>query len=105
MMKQILSFLVPLILVSCATVPATETPAVVATATIFPTNTVVPPTSIPSTTPSITPTLEPPCDPFLVDYCITEGHFILRRPIQPPANDLIDPTYGYGSTASGTREP
>jgi len=105
MMKQILSFLVPLILVSCGMIPATETPAVVVTATIIPTNTELSPTPVPSITPSITPTLEPPCDPFRVDYCVTEGRFILRRPIQPPANDLIDPTYGYGSTASGTREP
>ena len=104
-MKQILSFLVPLILVSCGTLPATETPAVVATARIVPTNTELSPTSIPSITPSVTPTLEPPCDPLRVDYCVIEGRFLLRRPIQAPANDLIDPTYGYGSTASGTREP
>ena len=104
-MKQILSFLVPLILVACGTLPATETPAAVVTTTIVPTNTELSPTSIPSITPSVTPTLEPPCDPFGVDYCVIEGRFLLRRPVQPPANDLIDPTYGYGSTASGTREP
>jgi murein DD-endopeptidase MepM/ murein hydrolase activator NlpD len=40
-----------------------------------------------------------------VDFCITEGHFIFQRPIQSPANNLIDPIYGYGSTANGTREP
>jgi hypothetical protein len=39
------------------------------------------------------------------DFCITEGHFILQRPVRPPANDRIDPTYGYGSTANGRREP
>ena len=48
---------------------------------------------------------EPPCDPFKVEFCITEDHFLLQRPIQPPANDLIDPFYGYGSTANGTRDP
>jgi hypothetical protein len=105
MMKQILSFLVLLIFVSCGTISATETPAVVVTTTIIPTNTELPPTSIPSITPSITPTLKPACDPLRVDYCVIEGRFLLRRPIQPPANDLIDPIYGYGSTASGTREP
>jgi hypothetical protein len=105
MMKQILSILLSVILVSCGTIPATETPAMVATATIIPTNTELPPTSIPSITPSRTPTLEPACDPLRVDYCVIEGRFLLRRPIQPPANDLIDPTYGYGSTASGMREP
>jgi len=40
-----------------------------------------------------------------VDFCITDGHFIFQRPIQPPANALIDQTYRYGSTANGTREP
>ncbi len=40
-----------------------------------------------------------------MDFCITDGHFILQRPIQPPGNDLVDPTYRYGSTANGTREP
>ncbi|HLO32116.1 MAG TPA: peptidoglycan DD-metalloendopeptidase family protein [Anaerolineales bacterium] len=68
---------------------------------ITPTNTFLPPTP----SPSITPTLEPSCDPFSTDFCITEGHFILQRPIHPPAHDLVDPTYLYGSTADGTREP
>jgi murein DD-endopeptidase MepM/ murein hydrolase activator NlpD len=40
-----------------------------------------------------------------MDFCITDGHFLLQRPIQPPANDRIDPIYGYGSTANGTRDP
>jgi hypothetical protein len=53
----------------------------------------------------ITSTTESSCDPFSVDYCITDGHFILERPIHPPANDLVDETYLYGSTANGTREP
>ncbi|HLE90552.1 MAG TPA: M23 family metallopeptidase [Anaerolineales bacterium] len=45
------------------------------------------------------------CDPFAVDFCITDGHFILQRPVKPPANDSVDSTYPYGSTANGTREP
>jgi hypothetical protein len=40
-----------------------------------------------------------------VDYCITDGHFVLRRPIFPPANELVDRTYPYASTANGTRDP
>jgi murein DD-endopeptidase MepM/ murein hydrolase activator NlpD len=40
-----------------------------------------------------------------VDFCISDGHFIFQRPIQPPGNDLVDPTYRYASTADGTREP
>ena len=48
---------------------------------------------------SPTPTLEPtkiPCDPLAVDFCITDGHFILQRPIQPPNNDSVDVTYQIG---------
>jgi hypothetical protein len=45
------------------------------------------------------------CDPLAVDFCIVDGHFILQRPVQPPANDTVDQTYRYGSTANGTREP
>jgi hypothetical protein len=72
---------------------------------IIPTDTSSPPTAAPSVTPTTTFTPEAPCDPFRTDYCITDGHFLLQRPIQPPANDLIDPGYGYGSTANGTRDP
>jgi hypothetical protein len=45
------------------------------------------------------------CDPHVVDYCITDGHFIFQRPIQPPANTSVDVTYRYASTANGTRDP
>ena len=58
-------------------------------------------TSLPSS-PTITPVL---CDPFTVDFCITDGRFLLQRPIQPPANDSVDRTYPYASTANGTRDP
>jgi murein DD-endopeptidase MepM/ murein hydrolase activator NlpD len=105
LMKQVLNLLLSIILVSCATTGATETPVVVNTK-IIATKTISPsPTAVASVTPTITPTLQPPCDPFNVEFCITEGHFVLQRPIQPPGNDLIDPTYGYGSTANGMREP
>jgi len=59
----------------------------------------------PTPFPSITPTPEPSCDPVSEEFCITEGHFIFQRPIHQPGNDLVDPTYRYGSTAEGTREP
>jgi len=61
-------------------------------------NTPIPPTS------TVAPT-QIPCDPRVVDYCITDGHFILQRPIQPPNNDSVDGTYRYASTANGTRDP
>ena len=105
-MKLILTSLLLLILVSCANPQSIETPMVgktnvIATST-FPASTA---TTIPSVTATITFTPAPPCDPFSTDYCITQDHFILQRPIHPPANDLIDPIYGYGSTANGTRDP
>lgn len=61
-----------------------------------PTSTFLPPTLMP------TPV---PCDPFTVEYCVTDGHFIFQRPIQPPHNDSLDVTYRYASTANGAREP
>ncbi|HXD12516.1 MAG TPA: M23 family metallopeptidase [Anaerolineales bacterium] len=56
----------------------------------------------PSPTPSPT---QIPCDPRVEDYCITDGHLILHRPITPPGNDSVDVTYRYASTENGKREP
>jgi len=104
-----LFFILFLLLVSCSSaqpvtqvVDATATQIVVPlftpTATIVPTKT---------STPTIVPTDTPiPCDPRVVDYCITNGHFLFQRPIQPPSpDDSVDPTYRYGSTANGKRDP
>ena len=99
-MKRILNLFLLLFLSACATAEIPETPIVINTR-IIPTSTIVAPTSAPT----IAPATEIPCDPFQVDYCITAGHFIFQRPIHPPANDLVDETYLYGSTANGTREP
>jgi hypothetical protein len=102
-MKQILNLFLLLILVSCTNIEATAIPIVVNTEAV-PTNTSLPPTPFPSLT--FTPlATEPPCDPFSVEFCITDGHFILQRPIHPPGNDLVDATYRFGSTANGAREP
>ena len=38
-------------------------------------------------------------------FVLHDGHFILQRPIKAPANDSVDQTYPYGSTARSTREP
>lgn len=105
-MKQILISLLPLILISCSTTGGTTTPVVVNT-TVSATVTVPSQTATPTTPviPTVTFTPEIPCDAFSVAFCITSGSFLLQRPIQPPDNDLIDPGYGYGSTANGTREP
>jgi len=101
-MKQISGILLLLILVSCTNSEVAQTPVILSTK-VIPTNTFLPPT--PTPVPSPTPVTEIPCEPWSVDFCITEGHFILQRPIQPPANDLVDATYRYGSTANGTRDP
>jgi hypothetical protein len=103
--KGLLRSLLLFILTSCANPQVTAAPTIIvntkATSTLsYPTTTI-----IPSATPTITLTPEAACDPFAVDFCISDGHFVLQRPIQPPANDLIDPIYGYGSTANGTRDP
>jgi hypothetical protein len=99
-MKQTLGILLLFMLASCTNVEATVTPVATNTKIIL-TNTVLP------STPVLSPTIvtETPCDPFSADFCITEGHFILQRPIEPPANDKVDATYRYGSTANGTRDP
>lgn len=46
----------------------------------------------------------PACDP-TITYCIESGHFLLERPIALPATITIDPSYPYGSTQNGTRQP
>jgi len=101
MLKNTLFLFVFVALVSCASPKALETPTGVVNTKVIPTNTFLPSTPLPS----ITPAQETPCDLFTSDFCVTEGHFLLQRPIQPPANDLIDETYAYGSTANGTRDP
>lgn len=78
----------------------TSTPLAVATQTSTPT--VLPPTPFPSPSPTATQT---PCDPLTADFCITEGHFLLQNPILSPGGVSVDPTYRYGSTQNGTRDP
>lgn len=62
------------------------------------------PTAVLLSTPTAEVT-EVACDPFLADFCVTAGHFLLQRPIEAPANDRVEPTYRYGSTQNGAREP
>ncbi len=71
-----------------------------------PTSTFVIPTQTATLHPTVTPTATAiPCDPFTADFCITDGNFILQRPILPSANDSVDRTYPFASTADGTRDP
>jgi hypothetical protein len=92
-----------LILVACESPGATQTPVAIVNTKVIPTNTLLPPSPVPSIPWTQTP--EPRCDPFRADFCITEGHFILQRPIRPPANPFVDAGYPYGSTQNGTRDP
>lgn len=93
-------------LAACTPVPTPQTLSTVASPTFQ---------SIPTSTPTLTPIPTPillsptttpvPCDPFTVDFCLSAGHFTLQRPVRPPADDSVDRTYPYGSTANGTRDP
>ena len=99
-LKNILIFLI--VLQSCAPIQTPQSLPTIAPTVVepIPTSTLTPiPVFLFST---MTPVA---CDPFAVDFCITDGHFILQRPVKPPANDSVDSTYPYGSTANGTREP
>lgn len=74
----------------------TSSPTVpVASATILPQ---AAPTLIFTPQPSETPVCSQ-------DACVYPGHFALDRPIQGDPYDLVDPTYRYGSTEHGQREP
>ena len=107
-------FTFAIFLTSCAPAPfpISPTPTIVlpqasATPPIAPTFHTLTATIIPEPIPQATTTSIAlmPCDPKLEDYCITDGHFILQRPIQAPANTSVDQSYPYGSTARSTREP
>lgn len=106
-MKQFtLLFLSVFFLTSCS--PATQ-PAVLPEVTSTPPTTVTPEATATFVTPSPIPpsptATQIPCDPFAVDFCITDGHFIFQNPIFPPGNTFIDTSYPYGSTQNGAREP
>lgn len=100
-----------LLLASCAPVRAAEptaavSPPVEPTSTSEPASTATAPPATPALPPTATATHTPvPCDPFTADFCITDGSFLLQRPVQPPANVSVDWTYPYASTANGTRDP
>jgi hypothetical protein len=89
------------LLAACADRQATQPPPIGIDTITIPTITPLPPTLLP---PTGIPTLLP-CDPFNSDFCVADGHFILQRPILPPGNASVDPTYRYASTSNGTRDP
>ena len=108
LMKLVLAaFFWSFFLVSCTTASAelaASTSTVIFPSPVPPTFTATPTQLIPISTPQVTVTTIP-CDPQIEDFCITDGHFVFQRPIRPPANDIVDSSYPYGSTARGTRDP
>ncbi len=71
-----------------------------------PTATLIPLTGTATSHPTATQTVTPvPCDPHTADFCITNGYFVLQRPIHPPDTESVDRTYPFASTADGTRDP
>ena len=102
LMKWISIFQIPLfLLASCAPARIVDAPPE-PTVTLFIAPT---PTSTPELITPLPTATQIACDPFNSDFCITDGHIILQRPVKPPANDTVDPTYRYGSTADSRREP
>ena len=62
---------------------------------------------LPPETPEVPPTLSPdvhigPCEQ---EVCIVPFQFPFARPILPPGRDTIDPSYRFGTTAGGERDP
>jgi murein DD-endopeptidase MepM/ murein hydrolase activator NlpD len=110
MMKRLAPFLFWIFLASCTTPEPAPTPQTTQTRIISPpmlTVTLPPPTST-ATQFAITevPTATPiPCDPFTAEFCISDGQFVFQRPILPPANDAVDISYRYGTTAKRARDP
>lgn len=97
------------VLASCAPPPTkTSVPQALSTERIDPT--LAPTVTATFLTATLRPTIPAtdtpvPCDSRSVEYCIVDGSFIFQRPILPPGNQAIDPTYRFGSTDNGTRDP
>lgn len=54
--------------------------------------------------PTLTPTIQPPT-PCPRQVCIFNSQFPLALPIAPPGRDTVDPSYRFGSTQGGKRNP
>ncbi len=87
---------------------STKAPASGGALTPAPADTTAPlstPTLAETETPAATFTPSPtPCNPAL-GFCLQPGHFLLDRPIAAPGTITVDPTYTYGTTQGGAREP
>lgn len=64
------------------------------------------PTPQPSATAAdLAHTATPSPTPCPAEACIVTGAFFFSRPIAPPGGDTIDPSYRFGSTQGGLRDP
>lgn len=102
LMKYILSLFFALLLVSCNNAaPQAVTPEAISTlvtSAITQTSTSIPPSPTLTSTPV-------PCDSTTSDFCIVDGNFIFQSPLNGSLVDLMSPTYRYGSTDNGNRDP
>jgi murein DD-endopeptidase MepM/ murein hydrolase activator NlpD len=91
------------------TVPAAATTTnVPATVTAAATGTASPVPATPTSATTVTPSGPTPADMTCAEdeaVCIVAGHFVFRRPLDESANLAVDPTYTYGATQDGKREP
>ncbi|HET7145328.1 MAG TPA: M23 family metallopeptidase [Anaerolineales bacterium] len=55
--------------------------------------------------PVVHPTAPQTCDIHSADYCIVDGNFILKQPVEPELTEPLAPNYTYGLTDKGTRLP
>ena len=102
-MKRLL-FACIFFLTSCAPVVQTAVAQSLPTATNTPIIIIMPEATTTLVIPSATAT-QVACNPFAVNFCITEGNFIFQNPIFLPENTFVDTTYRFGSTQNGAREP
>ncbi|KAF0107816.1 MAG: peptidase M23 family protein [Anaerolineaceae bacterium] len=98
--KSLFLLLAAILLAACAQ-PATATPVPASSPSPLPSS----PSPLLTSSPLPPTSTLTPCDPSAADYCLTDGTFLLQRPIAAPANDAVDRAYPYASTAGGTREP
>ena len=114
-MKRSRSLLVVLVLLGwiaagCTRLPVELAPTLAPIASPLPGASATPSltfTPAASLAPTLTKTPSPspvPCDP-AADFCIVTSHFLLARPIAPLWMDEFDPSYLYGTTQNGAREP
>ncbi|HKJ39735.1 MAG TPA: M23 family metallopeptidase, partial [Anaerolineales bacterium] len=97
-------FIFLLALTSCA--PAVQPVAAVSLPEPTPIPTIFPATeSAPTLLPPSPTATQTVCDPFVVDFCITDGNFLFQNPIHSPGNIFFDTAYRYGSTQNESREP